>query len=87
MNVNKRYDLDVEQDVLKDRIENVCRIYMVALRGKGLSLKNNPDHPLAVKCKKAIELSQNVYNFDTYGKIDEAETRMTELWKYCNEFL
>ena len=87
MEEKKRFDLDVEIDVFRDRGENACVCYAKILRKFGLDLNKDTDNPIVKNYAELIDLLNDYYKIKSYEELDKAEARMIELWKFCNEFL
>ena len=87
MEEKRRYALDIEIDGFKDRGENACVCYANILEKFGLELNKDIDNQIVKNYAELIDLLNDYYKIETYEVLDEAEARMIELWKFCNEFL
>ncbi len=80
----KRYDIDVERDVFKERGNNACARFADIVEKMGLTFEKDEDNPVMKKYNELIRLVNDAYKLKTYEDIDAAEGKLTEIREYCS---
>ena len=79
-------NVDVARNVFKDRaIGTIAMLGSLITNNMGLNLEKDTENPAVKTYRELCELEKNAYRLDTLEEIDEAEERLREIKKYCNE--